>query len=92
MSLNNDYVIQALTNQRVNELHAQAANDRLARIATEGRVPWWRRLLHDSAPSVSAPSPRVEANRVQANRVQANGVPRPRRQHATAAAHHAARS
>jgi hypothetical protein len=78
MSLNNDYIISTLTNQKVNELHAQAANDRLVRIATEGRVPWWRRLLHDSAPSPT---------------VQANGVrqPRPRRNHPATPAHHVAR-
>lgn len=96
MSLNNDYIISALTNQRVSELHAQAANDRLARIATQGRLPWWRRLLHDSAPS--APSSRVQANGVQATGVQANGVqakgvvrPRPSQNHPAAPAHHVAR-
>lgn len=91
MSLNNDYIIQTLTTQRVSELHAQAANDRLARIATQGRLPWWRRLLHNSAPS--APSSRVQANGVQANGVQANGVgrPRPRRNHPAAPGHHVAR-
>jgi len=86
MSLNNDYIISTLTSQRVNELHAQAANDRLVRIATEGRVPWWRRLLHDSASS--APSSPVQANGVQANGVR---QPRPRRNHPATPAHHVAR-
>jgi hypothetical protein len=86
MSLNNDYIISTLTNQRVSELHAQAANDRLVRIATEGRLPWWRRLLHESAPS--APSSRVQANGVQANGV---GRPRPSRNHPAAPAQHVAR-
>lgn len=77
MSLNNDYIIQTLSDQKVRELHAQAANDRLVRIATGGRLPWWRRLLHHSIPSPT----------------QANGVrqPRPRRNHPAATTHHVAR-
>lgn len=45
MSLNNDYVVQILARERQQEFQAEAARDRLVRIARGNRVPWWRRLL-----------------------------------------------
>ncbi len=45
MSLNNDYITRILVDQRQQELRAEAANNRLARIAQGDRTPWWLRLL-----------------------------------------------
>lgn len=45
MSLNNDYITRILVDQRQREFRAEAANDRLARIAQGDRAPWWLRLL-----------------------------------------------
>ena len=44
--MTNDYAISILAEQRRQEFAAEAANDRLARIATTDRTPWWRRLAH----------------------------------------------
>jgi len=79
MTLNNDYIINTLANQEVKELHAWAANDRLARLAMAGRQPWWRRL----AGLVRAGHPAPSANGAQAGR-EAVGSPR-------LGAHHVAR-
>jgi hypothetical protein len=45
MSLNSDYAMQIIVNQKVRDYHHEAAQDRLARLALEGRKPWWRRLM-----------------------------------------------
>jgi len=37
MSLNNDYAVQFLTHQRIDDLLAEAANERLARLARGAR-------------------------------------------------------
>ena len=39
----NDYTLSILTEQRRQDFMAEAANDRLARLATADRTPWWRR-------------------------------------------------
>ena len=44
--MTNDYTFSILAEQRRQEFAAEAANDRLARIATADRTPWWRRLAH----------------------------------------------
>lgn len=44
MSLNNDYWTKIVTDQRVHELHAQAAQDRLARLVVQGQQTWWQRV------------------------------------------------
>jgi hypothetical protein len=44
--MTNDYAFSIIAEQRRQEFAAEAANDRLARIATAGRTPWWRRLAH----------------------------------------------
>jgi len=52
MSLYNDYSVQLLSQQRIRDFRAEAANDRLVRIATGGHSPWWRRLFTPPARSV----------------------------------------
>ena len=42
--MNTDYTIHVLAEQRRQDFAAEAANDRLARLATADRTPWWRRL------------------------------------------------
>ena len=42
--MTNDYTISIIAEQRRQDFAAEAANDRLARIATTGRTPWWRRV------------------------------------------------
>ncbi len=50
--MNTDYTVQVLTEQRRQDFAAEAANDRLARLATADRTPWWHRLV-----SVLRPEP-----------------------------------
>jgi hypothetical protein len=45
MSLINDYTVKTMADQRQRDFQAEAANERLARIARNGRQVWWRRLL-----------------------------------------------
>jgi hypothetical protein len=45
----NDYSISIFAEQRRQDFIAEAANDRLARLATAGRTPWWRRVGHTFA-------------------------------------------
>jgi len=45
MSLYNDYNTQIFHDEKLSGYRAEAANDRLARIANGARRPWWRRLL-----------------------------------------------
>ena len=40
----NDYSISILTEQRRQDLLAEAANERLAKLATADRTSWWHRL------------------------------------------------
>jgi hypothetical protein len=40
----NDYTVHLLAEQRRQEFTAEAANDRLARLATADRTSWWHRL------------------------------------------------
>jgi hypothetical protein len=42
--MTNDYTFSIIAEQRRQEFAAEAANDRLVRIATAGRTPWRRRL------------------------------------------------
>jgi hypothetical protein len=44
--MTNDYTFSILAEQGRQEFAAEAANDRLVRIATADRAPWWRRLVH----------------------------------------------
>lgn len=51
MSINSDFYYQQVNQQHIRELHADAAQARLARELSgldrelTGRVPWWRRLM-----------------------------------------------
>jgi hypothetical protein len=45
MNMNSDFTLTILAEQRHAELMAEAAQDRLAKLAREGRTPTWRRLL-----------------------------------------------
>ena len=47
----NDYSISIITEQRRQDLMAEAAHDRLARLATAGRPSWWRRLARTMIPA-----------------------------------------
>ena len=49
--MNTDYSISILAEQRRQDFMAEAANERLARIATADRTQWWRRLGRTFAPS-----------------------------------------
>jgi hypothetical protein len=40
----NDYTVHVLAEQRRQDLAAEAANHRLARLATADRTSWWHRL------------------------------------------------
>ena len=44
--MTSDYTFSILAYQRRQDFAAEAANDRLVRIATAGRAPWWRRLAN----------------------------------------------
>jgi hypothetical protein len=39
----NDYIFSIIGEQRRQDFIAEAANDRLAKLATADRMPWWRR-------------------------------------------------
>jgi alpha-beta hydrolase superfamily lysophospholipase len=45
MSLNNDYYLRVLTDERERDFALLAEHNRQARLAMSGRVSWWRRLL-----------------------------------------------
>jgi hypothetical protein len=68
MSLINDYTHQTLTDARERDFARLAEHDRLVRLALNGRVGWWRRLLarrgrqdraHDSTVKVQQPAHRT---------------------------------
>jgi hypothetical protein len=42
--MNTDYSFSILSEQHRRDLMAEAANDRLAKLATADRTPWWRRV------------------------------------------------
>ncbi len=44
LDMMNDYTVHVLAEQRRQDFAAEAANDRLARIATADRTSWWLRL------------------------------------------------
>ena len=46
MSLHNDYIVGIVSKQQQSELHAHAAEDRLARLVPGRTRPWWHRLFH----------------------------------------------
>ena len=52
----NDYSFQIIADQHRQDLFAEAANDRLARLATADRAPLWRRILHRHGRAPSPPS------------------------------------
>ena len=45
MSINNDYTVSIMAQQRQRDLWAEAANDRLAALARGDRPMGWRRLI-----------------------------------------------
>jgi hypothetical protein len=47
----NDYSISILAKQRRQDFMDEAANDRLAHLATANRTPWWRRVGHAMLPA-----------------------------------------
>jgi hypothetical protein len=53
--MTNDYTFSILAEQRRHDFAGEAANDRLARIATADRAPWWRRLVHTHTRSTTRP-------------------------------------
>jgi hypothetical protein len=60
---NNDYSFQIITDQRRQDLYAEAANDRLARLATADHTPLWRRILHRQADAISVQPKVLTAHR-----------------------------
>jgi hypothetical protein len=57
----NDYAFHIIFDQHRQDLYAEAANDRLARLATADRAPLWRRILHRHAVTVQ-PKPLLTAH------------------------------
>jgi hypothetical protein len=49
--MNNDYLFSIIAKQRRQDLIAEAANNRLAHLATANRMPWWRRVEHVLTPA-----------------------------------------
>ena len=49
--MNNDYLFSIIAKQRRQDLIAEAANNRLARLAAANRTPWWRRVGHTLTPA-----------------------------------------
>ena len=47
----NDYTHSIIAEQHLQDLLAQAANDRLAKLATAHHTPWWRRVGHALMPT-----------------------------------------
>jgi len=45
MSYFNNYSVKIMADQRQRDFRAEAANERLARIARNGHQAWWQRLL-----------------------------------------------
>jgi hypothetical protein len=54
--MNNDFSIAILAEQRRQDLVAEAANDRLARIATADRASWWHRVGRTLLPKSTVPA------------------------------------
>jgi hypothetical protein len=60
MSYINDYAVKVMADQRQRDFQAEAANERLARIARNGHQAWWRRLLsHTGAPAAASTATRT---------------------------------
>ena len=53
--MTNDYMFSIIAEQRRKEFAAEAANDRLVRLATADRTPWWRQLAHTLTSSRTRP-------------------------------------
>jgi hypothetical protein len=49
--MNNDYTISIISEQRRQDFIAEAANNRLAHLATADRTPWWRRVGQTLTPA-----------------------------------------
>ncbi len=47
----NDYTYSIIAKQRRQDFIAEAANSRLAQLATAGRTSWWRRVGHALTPT-----------------------------------------
>ena len=47
----NDYTYSIIAEQRRQDFITQAANDRLAKLATADRAPWWRTVRHAVTPA-----------------------------------------
>ena len=59
----NDYSFQIIADQRRQDLFAEAANDRLVRLATADRTSLWQRILHRHAAAVFVrPKPLLTAH------------------------------
>ena len=62
MSYYNDYAVKMIADQRQHDFQAEAANERLARIARKGHQVWWRRLLsRTDAPAAASTVTRQRA-------------------------------
>jgi len=62
--MNNDYSIAILAEQRRQDFAAEAANDRLARIATADRTSWWVRLGRSLLPDSTAATALTAQHRI----------------------------
>jgi hypothetical protein len=62
--MSNDYSIAILAEQRRQDLAAEAANDRLARLATADRPSWWLRLGRSLLPKSTATTALTAQHRI----------------------------
>ncbi len=49
--MSTDYIHSILSEQHRKDLMAEAANERLAKLVTADRTPWWRRVGHILTPA-----------------------------------------
>ena len=49
--MSTEYSYSIISEQRRQDLMAEAANNRLAKLATADRTPWWRRVGHALRPA-----------------------------------------
>ena len=61
MSIMNDYSVKIMAEQRQRDFQAEAASERLARVAAGERQVWWRRLRRTFAPVATTSAATVPA-------------------------------
>jgi hypothetical protein len=80
MSIINDYSVKIIAEQRQRDFQAEAANERLARVALGERQVWWRRLRRTFAPAATT-SPVTARTGSTASRATRQSTPTSLREH-----------